>query len=554
MKKILPALLAILAIASCAQNAKRSLSELEQGFCNPPESARPLTWWHWMNGNITKDGLRKDLEWMDRAGLAGFFLFDAGMDSPSIVEQRHDYMSDGWKEAFSYTLDLADSLGMFVGIASSPGWSLTGGPWVSEEDAAKKVVWSETCVSGGRSLSLQLPEPPSACGVYQYEYRYPEDQDRHRFYRDLYVIAVEKPEADTARIVNGVVKAGFKMDFRITDNCPTPETADCTPLARVLDLTDSFRDGVLDWDAPEGEWKIFRFGYNLIGHTNGPAVPEATGLEVDKLDADAVRRYYDNYFALYRDAGGNRFGPHGIQGLEIDSYESAKCTWTPALEQEFLRRRGYSLRPWMPVLTGQIVESADRSERFLFDWKQTLGELLAENHYDAVNEIIAPLGLVRYNESHEERTAFSGDGMRVKATADVPMSAFWARFRAGWYSTYPNAEADVRESSSVAHIYGQNVCAAESFTTNGHPGKWDGWFAYQCHPGRLKPVADAAMAEGLNKFVIHTSVHQPKDDVFPGLGLSRYGQWFNRHDTWAEEARPWMDYLARSSYMLQQGR
>lgn len=555
MKRILLlSLWAMLLLSACATRESRIMAELREGFENPPAQARPLTWWHWMNGNITKDGLRKDLEWMKRAGLEGFFLFDAGMDSPSIVENRFDYMSAQWKDAFNYTLDKADSLGLFVGIASSPGWSLTGGPWVSEADAAKKVVWSETLVQGGFRLELALPEPPQACGAYQDEYKFPNDPDKYRWYRDLYVIAMRKPQYDTARIVHSVEKAGFKMDFTITDNCPTPETSDCTALSDVIDLSTSFSKGILSWDAPEGEWKIFRFGCNLIGHQNGPAVPEATGLEVDKLDADAVRRYYTKYFDLYRDAGSNRFGPHGIRGLEIDSYESAKCTWTPRMEEEFYSRRGYSLRPWMPVLTGQIVESAAMSERFLFDWRQTLGELLAENHYDAVNKIIEPLGLIRFNESHEERTAFTGDGMMVKRTADVPMSAFWARFRAGWYATYPNAEADLRESSSVAHIYGQNICAAESFTTNGHPGKWDGWYAYQCPPSRLKPLADAAMAEGLNKFVVHTSVHQPRDDKFPGLGLARYGQWFHRHETWAEEARAWTDYLSRSSFMLQQGR
>ena len=133
------------------------------------------------------------------------------------------------------------------------------------------------------------------------------------------------------------------------------------------------------------------------------------------------------------------------------------------------------------------------------------------------------------------------------------MSAFWVRFRAGWHATYPTAEADLKESSSVSHIYGQNICAAESFTTNGFIGKWDGFGAYQCYPGNLNPVADAAMSFGLNRFVIHCSVHQPVDDRIPGINLGRYGQWFNRNDTWAEEARPWTGCLSRSSFMLQQG-
>ena len=212
------------------------------------------------------------------------------------------------------------------------------------------------------------------------------------------------------------------------------------------------------------------------------------------------------------------------------------------------------VRKWLPVLAGETVESAESSAAFIFDWNRTLGELLAENHYDLATGILHAEGIERYSEAHEERRSFIGDGMMVKRSADVPMCAFWARFRSGFYATLPHMEADIRESASVAHIYGGNICAAESFTTNGRPGKWDGWWAFQCHPGRLKPVADAAMAEGLNKFVIHTSTHQPDDEHIPGPGLNNYGQWFTRHDTWAGEARPWTDYLSRSSFMLRQGR
>lgn len=547
------ALAGMLLLTGCSQSS--SSDRLYTDFVNPPSSSRPRVWWHWMNGNISKDGIRKDLEWMDRAGIVGFHNFDAGMATPQIVNKRLVYMTPEWKDAFNYALDIADSLGMEVTVASSPGWSITGGPWVSEEDAEKKLVWSETVVEGGRTISTSLPQPPSCSGPYQDELQYPKDPDMYRFYKDLYVVAMRRPALDTARINQHRVKSGFEVNYLVADKYPTPETTDCTAIGDVVDLTDAYKDGVLTWDVPEGQWKIFRFGYSLLGRQNGPASPEATGLEVDKLDRDAVRRYYQNYLGMYADASNGRLGADGvIKYLMIDSYESGRGTWTARMEDEFVARRGYALRPWLPVLAGQIIGSADMSERFLFDWRQTLGELMAENHYDVVNEILAPYGMKRHTESHEERTAFVGDGMMVKRHADIPMSAFWVRFRAGWHATYPTAEADLKESSSVSHIYGQNICAAESFTTNGFIGKWDGFGAYQCYPGNLKPVADAAMSFGLNRFVIHCSVHQPVDDKIPGINLGRYGQWFNRHDTWAEEARPWTDYLSRSSFMLQQGR
>ena len=546
-RKILTAIAAVFALGT-ALHAQPSIQE----FKDVPKEYRPRVWWHWMNGNVTRDGIRKDLEWMDRAGIAGFHCFDANISTPQIVDQRLVYMTDAWKDAFNYALDVADSLGMEVTVASSPGWSITGGPWVTEEDAEKKIVWRELIIDGGTRYQGSLPEPYTNCGPYQDELGYPYEPDAYRWYEDLFVIAVRLPQEDTARILHSKVKAGFTVDYKIADRFPTPDTDDVVARKDVLDLTGKFKDGTLTWNVPEGRWKIFRFGWNLLGRKNGPASPEATGLEVDKLDADAVRRYYANYLGMYRDASGGRLGSV-ISHLMIDSYESGRGTWTRNMEQEFRKRRGYALRPWLPVLTGQIIGSAAESEAFLFDWRQTLGELMAENHYDVVNDILAPFGMKRHSEAHEERRAFVGDGMMVKRHADIPMSAFWVRYRAGWHDLYPGAEADLRESSSVAHIYGQNICAAESFTTNGMPGKWDGSWAYQCTPGMLKPAADAALASGLNRFVIHCSVHQPVDDRIPGLGLGFYGQWFNRHDTWAEEAKTWTDYLSRNCYMLRQG-
>jgi len=633
-----------------------------------------------MNGNITKEGIKKDLEWMDRAGIAGFHVFDAGLATPQVVDRRLVYMTPEWKDAFNYALDLADSLGLSVTVASSPGWSVTGGPWVSEEDGEKKLVWRTIDVAGGGKIDCDLPEPLSNPGPYQdipYDYM----NEGRTFYRDLFVLAVRIPDGMPERIPyktrlsdpafpgeilnDGVLRnasslnpdsdghswvefrfdgactmrtlfftlntydsSQFSLEYRKTPDssyetltnylpvslnhvssmayCSIPEVEAVsyrlicrernhavyfseawispeavlnlpheragfytsfygdglreTPVTDVplpaegdvVDISGCFRNGRLSWDAPAGKWRIYRFGYGLQGHVNGPASPEATGLEVDKLDPDAVRRYYSSYLGMYEDASGGRLGK-SIRSIMIDSYESGRGNWTASMEEEFRSRRGYDLRPWAPVLTGQIIGSVGRSEQFLFDWRQTLGELIAENHYDIVNDILAPYGMTRFTESHEYANAFVGDGMMPKRKADVPMAAIWVRFNGGVHSSYPGAEADIRESSSVAHIYGQNICAAESFTCHGARERKDSYRAYRCAPFNLKAVADAEMAQGLNRFVIHTSVHQPVELV-PGLGLGVFGQWFNRHETWAEEARPWTDYLSRSCFLLQQGR
>lgn len=203
--------------------------------------------------------------------------------------------------------------------------------------------------------------------------------------------------------------------------------------------------------------------------------------------------------------------------------------------------------PWMPVLTGQVVESPRASENFLWDFRATLIQLLAAYHYDQLTDILKEYGMERYSESHEFMRALLADGMDVKRRAAIPMGAMWMPGPMPFGGFYCH-RIDVRESASVAHIYGQNIAAGESFTTVASAGQGDIY-----DPQSLKPVADLEMASGLNRFVIHTSVHQPTDDK-PGMTLGPCGQWFTRNETWAGQAHAWIDYLSRSAYLLQQGR
>lgn len=678
-------------------------TSLYDGFANPPQEARPRVWWHWMNGNVTRDGIRKDLMWMHRAGIGGFHAFDAGTVSPQIVEKRLIYMDEGWKDAFRYATDLADSLGMEMAVASAPGWSNTGGPWVKPEQAMKKLTWREMDVkSNGKKQKIKLPEPYRATGFFQ---NVPPADNATEFsaadisqqwYRDIAVVALHLPDAEvslaqlgakvtssggnftleqltdgnlvnsadlparasegnawiqyefpqpvtmrsmavvdgnvrnewacedaevlkhlyasqdgekfdficdiphggtyrqtidfpatTARYFRLVVdnptanalydefygikpkqatpiaewelytvakinhaeeKAGFATPHDMMDNL-TPDEASCAALADIIDLTDQVdAKGVLHWQAPQGNWRIYRFGYSLTGKKNHPAPPEATGLEVSKIDPKAVSDYISHYLDMYADATDGKMGDKGLQYLLIDSYEAGWETWCHDMQQQFRARRGYDLLPWLPVLTGQIVESSQKSEQFLKDWRQTIGEMIAEGIYDGIAEAVHQHGMKTYFESHENGRMYLADGMRVKKNTDIPMAAMWALEGAGG-ANHTMSECDIRESAAVAHIYGQNLVALESFTSNGLANR-----AYSFAPSNLKPVADLAMSCGVNRFVVHESAHQPVDDKKPGLGLLIFGQWFNRHDTWAEQAKAWTDYLARSSYMLQQGR
>lgn len=708
MKKLftISVLLLLYIGASAQQKNQSSQNSLYNNFLNPPQSAKPRVWWHWMNGNITKEGIAKDLQWMKRSGIGGFQNFDAALMTPQIVKERLTYMTPAWKDAFAFTTRLADSLQLEMAIAGSPGWSESGGPWVKPEDGMKKIVWSEKRIEGGKSFEEKLPQPPATTGTFQnlslqaqISLSAPAEAPP-QYYKDIAVLAYKLPDtdipvsmlnpaitssgghfnitqltdgdlatthllpSDTATgyawirfafeqpqtikaitIVGGGDKGPFGLYgdfkdtrsieasddgenfkricyipagnvlqqtisipattakfFRVTIKNPppkfsfgslsgnttppqappgteigelvlhttsrihlfeekaafatggnfyeqaTPPTNDIINESDVIDITDKFSpDGTLRWNAPAGNWNIVRYGFSLTGKQNHPASPEATGLEVDKLDAAAVKAYFSNYLDQYKSATKNLMGSKGLQFVVTDSWEAGTQNWATNLAAEFEKRRGYNLLQWMPVLTGRIIKSAEASERFLWDFRKTLSELVVENHYDQLTALLKERGMKRYSESHESGRALIADGMDVKRSAAIPMSAMWVPGAIGGDGT--GYKADIRESASVAHIYGQNIAAAESLTTLGTLGN-----AWSYSPEKLKPTADLEMANGLNRFVIHTSVHQPVDDKIPGLGLGPFGQWFNRHETWAEQAKAWTDYLSRSCYMLQQGK
>ncbi len=341
-------------------------------------------------------------------------------------------------------------------------------------------------------------------------------------------------------------KAAFSVALDYYALAPTPVAVqDAVSLDQVVDLTDKLsEDGRLEWTPPPGTWKILRLGYSLTGKINHPAPPEATGLEVDKFDGDAVRRYMETYLNNYRDAAGeDLIGERGLRALLTDSIEVGASNWTPKLVEQFERLRGYDPTPWLPTLTGIVVGSGEQSDAFLYDYRRTLAELIASEHYGVIAQVTAEQDLTYYSEAVESIRTVLGDDMAMRAPADVPMAAMWTYGPDGPDETYL---LDMRGAASVAHIYGQNIAATESLTSVLQP--------YAHSPALLRPVMDLIFASGINRPVIHASVHQPADDKFPGLALLIFGQYFNRHETWAEMAKPWVDYMARSSFLLQQGR
>ena len=231
---------------------------------------------------------------------------------------------------------------------------------------------------------------------------------------------------NTSRINKAEDKAGFAAWREEYKSDATTENIDAIPTTDIIDLTGKMNvDGSFEWNVPVGTWMVVRLGYSLTGRQNHPASPEATGLEVDKLDKEAVRKYINTYLDMYKDATGGLMGAKGLSHMILDSYEAGHMNWTKDFPIEFQKRRGYDIKGWIPVLTGRVVKSLEASEKFLWDFRKTIGEMIAENHYDVIGEELHKRGMKRYTESHEGGRIYLADGMDVKRKADIPMSAMW---------------------------------------------------------------------------------------------------------------------------------
>ena len=339
-----------------------------------------------------------------------------------------------------------------------------------------------------------------------------------------------------ARVHRWEEKAGFSFLFEY-ESSPTPRmpATSVIPRGDVVDITSSMgADGTLDWDVPAGRWTILRMGYSLTGAKNRPAVPAGAGLRSRQAEPRAHEAYLRDYTepSRRRSARCTARAPHVL----LDSWEAGMQNWTDDMIAEFRARRGYDPTPYLPALAGRVVESAETSDRFLWDFRRTLVDMFAENHYAHGDGVLPRAGLRTYSEAAGVSLEPLEDALLNKKQVDIPMGEFWFRVLHPWLMYYE----DVRGAASASHVYGKPLVAAEALTGGGYES-----------PYSLKKIGDYWLAQGINRLVFHTSAHQPLDTK---PGNTMVGTHINRNITWAEQAAPFMTYLARSSYMLQQGK
>lgn len=480
---------------------------LVKSFQSPPASARPHTWWHWMDGNITKEGIKADLRAMKAAGIGGAHIFDVGQGVPS---GPITYNSPEWRALMVHALREAKQLGLDMTMHNCAGWSSSGGPWVKPEDAMKKLVFATSTFQGsGRPT---LPKAAVSSG----------------YYRDI-SIQVLPTRQEPGKNIGSLT--GLGPNPGQVANLDWPVIHGSNPIA--LDRVRS--DGTLDIDLPSGDWTVLRVGETTTGAQNVASRDSGRGLEVDKLSAWSLDRFLEGGLNPLL----NQLGPgSALSTVLIDSYETGYNNWTAGLLQEFRVRRGYDATTYLPALAGYTVGNTERTLGFLFDYRRTIAELWAKNYSGHFARRLKDRGL---NLAIEPYGNGNFDPFTFGKPANLIMGEYWV----GDAQINPS----VKHAASVAHLYGHNVVGAEALTASPEQAGW------RNQPRQWKPFADHAMTLGINRVTYHRFAHQPwVKDVLPGMTMGPWGSHVDRGNTIWPYMASWNTYLSRCQYLLQQGK
>ena len=516
--------------------------DLAQSFREPPAATRPGAYWYFMDGNLSREGMTRDLESMKAAGLGHVVFLEVNVGVP---RGRVDFLSEEWQGLFAHAVKEAERLGIEIILGSGPGWAGSGGPWVKPEQSMQHLVASPVEVQGPGKFTGALPVAPPRRPFFGDVPKQLQKQ-WESFYQDVAVLAFPTtstgariPDIDEKALV---YRAPFSSQPNVKARLEAPaEFPADTPgstisLDCLLDLTKHLKpDGTLDWQIPEGKWTVLRFVSRNNGASTRPAPDPGIGFECDKFDAAALDAHFNDYVGKLLEKVGPRKRGHGWTMLHIDSWEMGAQNWTPRFREEFKKRRGYDPQPFYPAYLGYVVGSRERSERFLWDLRRTGQELVIENHAERLKRLGRKHGFTLSIEPYDMNPTCDFD---LGAVADVPMCEFWSH---GFETSF-----SCHEATSIAHVLGRPIVAAEAFT--GAPG--EDWKFY---PGSLKNQGDWAFATGINRLTYHTFAHKP-DETRPGMVMGPYGVHWDRGQTWWPMVGSYHRYISRCQQMLRQGR
>jgi hypothetical protein len=489
---------------------------LLRSFVAPPDNAKPRVYWWWLFNRVDKAGITRDMEEFRAKGISGVNLICTGGYAGKEPLPGVPYQSPAWWELFRHAVKEAKRCNIELGFnLSAGGWTMEG-PWVTKDNAMKKVVSSEVKVVGPTTFSDTLPRPPTV----------------DAYYHDIIVRAF-------------AVQGGTKI----------------VASASIIDLTDRLQPGGhLRWEAPAGQWVILRTGYTLTGHPwsrwyaypqhypQGDTFEGGDGYEIDYLNTRSLDDHFQHLgvpiLEEARKAGGQ------LAYFWSDSWECGKLTWTQDFPAQFRRFRGYDLKPYLPVLAGYIVGDSTLSARFRDDFDRTIQDCISENFYGHFMELCHAHGVKVGNEAAGPNDIPPIDALKNLGYCDIPAGEFWVnghRKSQQGYNADLSLRLNLKQTATAAHVYGKREAMAEAFTMmDGDATHW------ALGPSDLKPYANDAFCEGINRFMLHQSTCQPPSDGKPGYEFCA-GQHFTPNITWWEQSPAFFTYLSRCQYMLQQG-
>lgn len=536
-----------LSLSLCAFSSHGQIAVIRSNFIHPPDRYKPGVYWYFMDGNMNAEGIKKDLEAMKTAGIGNAIFLEVNVGVP---RGPVDFLSDKWYSLFAYAMKEAKRLGINISLGIGPGWTGSGGPWVKASQSMQSLVATETVVSADDmgEITLPVPAPPKP---FFGEWGWPDDFKKAHagFYEDVAVLAFPEQVKDIrlkdyeekAFVYRAPYSSAVVRPF-ISSYNPDESGYPTIPLAEVIDLTNKMeRDGKLNWRPGSGKWVVMRFGSRNNGAITRPAPVPGLGFESDKMDTSALKAQLDAYVGkILKNVGPeDPKTPGGLKTLHIDSWEMSSQNWSQKFRQEFIKRRGYDPLKYFPAYYGHVVGSAEKSERFLWDMRQTTQELILENHAGYVKRYAHKHGMTLSIEPYDMNPTSDLD---FGSVADVPMAEFWSKGY-GYNSSY-----SVIEATSIGHIEGKPLIQSEAFTAQDN----EGW---KQHPASMKNQGDWAFASGITKFYFHTFENQFLPDTLrPGATMGPYGVHWDRNQTWWPMVSAYHTYLTRCQYVLQQGR
>ena len=499
-----------------AQTESETLQSLAEQFQSPPMQYKPQVWWHWLGSNFSKEGITKDLEAMKEAGIGGATIFNIA----SSVQNTHapiennpwpeqTFRSEAYWEAIKHTMREAKRLGLTMGLHGTPGYATTGGPWIPEERGMKTLVFSKVKITGNQpaKMSLKKPELPIYGGFNNEGLPFGAVPTNRQatWYKDVAVMAV--PE-----------KKNLSPD-------------DVLEITQYMDST-----GLLNWQAPQGLWTVYRIGEAPTMAHPHPLPDDIIGkaLEVDKMSREDNIFHWEQLLDPLKEHIGEYFG-NTFTYIWVDSYESGDQNWTPAFREEFIRLKSYDPLPWIVLQQVSGKENSDL-KNFQKDNKEVISRLFIDNGWKVAKEMLHQYGLKFYWEPYwgpfNTRESLS--------LPDMPIAEFWT----GGYGSIRGTGV----LPEVTATFGKRIIGAEAMTGRPELSR------YTEDPAFLKHSADGGYVSGANLYFLHHWVHQPFDDRYqPGMGMGWWGTHFSRFQTWFKPGKAFFTYLARCQMLLQQG-